>query len=58
MATTITKTTLRLSTTLLERARIRAIQEHTTLQELITEALTERLKRPIQRPSDSDVDKS
>jgi len=45
----MTKTTLRLPTSLLERAKIRAIKEKRTLQEITAAALEAYLKTPIAR---------
>lgn len=44
-----TKTSLRLPVSLLERAKIRAIKEGRTLQEIAADALDSYLKTPIKR---------
>jgi predicted DNA binding CopG/RHH family protein len=48
-----TKTTLRLPASLLERAKIRAIKEHRTLQEIVADAITTYLKTPVARMGDA-----
>jgi hypothetical protein len=47
------KTTLRLPASLLERAKIRAIKEHRTLQEIVADAITTYLKTPVARMGDA-----
>jgi hypothetical protein len=47
------KTTLRLPTSLLERAKIRAIKERRTLQEIVADAITTYLKTPTARMGDA-----
>jgi hypothetical protein len=48
----MSKTTLRLPGSLLERAKIRAIKEKRTLQDITTAALEAYLKTPIARRGD------
>ncbi len=48
-AIAMTKTTLRLPEALMERAKIRAIKERRTLQEITTEALEAYLRQPLKR---------
>jgi predicted DNA binding CopG/RHH family protein len=47
------KTTLRLPASLLERAKIRAIKEHRTLQEIVSDAITTYLQTPVSRMRDA-----
>jgi len=47
-----TKTTLRLPENLLERAKIRAVKEKRTLQDITTAALEAYLKTPLVREGD------
>ncbi len=49
----MSKTTLRLPATLLERAKIRAIKEKRTLQEITAAALEAYLKTSIARAGDA-----
>jgi hypothetical protein len=46
------KLTVRLSEGLVEKAKIRAIKERTTLQDIVTAALEAYLKTPIKREGD------
>jgi hypothetical protein len=46
------KTTLRLPDSLLERAKIRAVKEKRTLQDITTAALEAYLKMPLMREGD------
>jgi hypothetical protein len=47
------KTTLRLPASLLERAKIRAIKEHRTLQEIVADAIMAYLKTPMAHMGDA-----
>lgn len=46
------KLTIRLSEALIERAKIRAAKERTTLQKMMTDALEAHLRTPLKRPQE------